>query len=330
MKIADIDFENPFILAPLAGITNLPFRLMVKSCGCALVCSEMISSNGLVHGSSKTLDYLISDQKEKPTSFQIFGSKPEIMSEAAKIVESKGADILDINLGCSVRKVLKTGSGSALMANYKLAEQIFKSVRKSISIPLTIKIRSGWDASGDDAIEIAHIAEDCGVDAIAIHPRTARQAFGGTSDWSIIKKIKNQLKIPVIGNGDVDTPEKAIQMFKETGCDGVMIGRAAIHNPFIFKHSIALYNKTPVPEISLYDRFKLMSQYIDQSISFLGEKKACRLLRSRLGWFSKGLPNSSRFRESITKIETQKQVQTLLWNFYNELDKDQELVYVDN
>ncbi|MBF0449705.1 MAG: tRNA dihydrouridine synthase DusB [Candidatus Magnetomorum sp.] len=319
MKIAQLDIENPFILAPLAGITNLPFRQMIKSCGCGLVCSEMVSANGLVYGSSKTMDYLISDVNEKPVSFQIFGSHPEIMADAAQIVESKGADIVDINLGCSVRKVLKTGSGAALMGDYQKAETIFQAVRQAVRIPVTIKIRSGWDASGADAIEISLIAQSCGIDAIAIHPRTARQAFGGKADWRIIRKLKKMLTIPVIGNGDVDTPDKAFQMISETGCDAVMIGRAAVYNPWLFKQIIARYHQDPQPDISLVDRFNDISVYIDRSIATMGEIRACRLMRSRLGWFTKGLPNSSRFRDGITKVENREQVQQLLWNYYHDI-----------
>jgi nifR3 family TIM-barrel protein len=318
MKIAQLFFDNPFVLAPLAGITNLPFRLMAKSCGCSLVCSEMISANGLVYGSSKTMDYLESDPFEKPVSFQIFGSKPDIMAEAARMVESKGADILDINLGCSVRKVLKTGSGAALMADYQKARDVFLAVRHAVQIPVTIKIRSGWDRSGDDAIEISRIAELCGIDAIAIHPRTARQAFGGEADWSLIRQLKEKVSIPIIGNGDVDSSDKAFQMLSETGCDGVMIGRAAISNPFIFKDMIARFHQKTPSEISLLDRFNAMSLYVERSIEMMGEIRACRLMRSRLGWFSKGMPNSGQFRKAITQVKNHEQVQKLIWNFYEQ------------
>ena len=317
VKISQLTLENPFILAPLAGITNLPFRQMVKACGCGLVCSEMISANGLVYDSPRTMNYLKSVPDERPISFQIFGSKPDIMAEAAKIVASSGADILDINLGCSVRKVLKTGSGAALMKNDRLAETIFLAVRKAVDIPFTIKIRSGWDPSGDDAIQISQIAENCGVDAIAVHPRTATQGFGGQADWSIIEKVKSKVNIPVIGNGDVDSPEKAFQMMDSTGCDGVMIGRAAVNNPWIFRHVVAKYNQLADPEISMKDKFNTISDFVDQSIAHMGERVACRLMRSRLAWFSKGLPNSVKFRESIRFLETRDQVQELLWDYFH-------------
>jgi len=319
MNIGSIKLSNPFILAPLAGITNLPFRLMVKSCGSAMVCSEMVSANGLVYESPRTLDYLKWDSREKPISFQIFGSDAEIMAEAAKIVVSKGADILDINMGCSVRKVLKTGAGAALMKDFRKAASIFQAVRKAIEIPFTIKIRSGWDSSGEDALEIGRIAESCGIDAIAIHPRTARQGFGGKSDWTIIRKLKNNLLIPIIGNGDVDSVDSALQMLETTGCDFVMIGRAAVHNPWIFSEILARYHHKPLPEISLKDRFDTICKYVDHTVTFMGEKRACRLMRSHLGWFSKGLPNSSQFRNDIRFIETRAQTLDLLMNYYETL-----------
>jgi nifR3 family TIM-barrel protein len=320
MKIGSVSLSNPFILAPLAGITNLPFRLMVKSCGAALVCSEMISANGLVHESQRTMDYLKWDPREKPISFQIFGANADIMAEAAKIVVSKGADILDINMGCSVRKVLKTGAGAALMKDFRLAESIFQAIRKAIDIPFTIKIRSGWDRSGDDALEIGRIAEYCGVDAIAIHPRTARQGFGGDADWSLIRKLKQNVKIPVIGNGDVNSVDKAFQMITTTGCDYVMIGREVMHNPWIFQNVVSRYHDKPPPEITLKHKLDAICKYVNNSIEYLGEERACRLMRSRLGWFTKGLPNSSQFRNDIRFLETKAQTLGLLMNYYCQVD----------
>jgi len=281
----------------------------------------MISANGLVHESQRTLNYLKWDPREKPISFQIFGSNAEIMAEAARIVESNGADILDINMGCSVRKVLKTGSGAALMKNYTLAESIFKAVRKAITIPFTIKMRSGWDASGNDALEIARIAESCGVDAIAIHPRTARQGFGGHSDWTIIRKIKEALKIPIIGNGDVDSADKAFEMLETTQCDSVMIGRGAVNNPWIFQELISRYHHLPQPEMTLANKCDAICKYVDHTIEYLGEKRACRLMRSRLGWFTKGLPNSAQFRNDIRFLETKAETLELLLNFFQGADR---------
>jgi nifR3 family TIM-barrel protein len=292
-------------MAPLAGITNLPFRLMAKRAGCGLVCSEMISSNGLVYKAKKTLAMLESTPEEKPLSVQIFGSNPEIMAEAAELVEESGADILDINFGCSVRKVIKTGSGVALMKNPSNTEAVLRAVRKAVKIPLTIKIRSGWDSTGEQALRIARIAQECGVDAIAVHPRTASQGFRGNADWAIIAEVKRALSIPVIGNGDIKEARDALKMIGDTGCDAVMIGRAAIGNPHIFDQIVSLLQDKPITPVETDQRFEMMRHYLRASVEYLGEKQACFMMRSRLGWFVKGLRFSSSFRESIKKVSTE-------------------------
>ena len=315
MKIGSVVLDNITILAPLAGITNLPFRLLAKASGCGLVCSEMISANGLVHRSSKTHELLQSRIEEKPLSVQIFGSDPYVMAEAAAIVEASGADLLDINLGCAVKKVLKTGAGAALMKTPKKAEKIFLAVRKAISIPFTVKMRAGWDKSGNEAFAIAKVAEAGGVDGIAVHPRLATQGFGGKADWSLITAIKNSVSIPVIGNGDIVTPEDVLNMKKKTGCDAVMIGRAAIGNPWLFSQVASLMNgKESVPP-DLSERFDAMTKYLNISIECFGEKRACRMMRSHLGWFVKGLRYSSRFRESIKELSTEREALSLIGEF---------------
>jgi tRNA-dihydrouridine synthase B len=293
------------ILAPLAGITNLPFRKLAKEAGCGLVCSEMISANGLVHRSKKTLNLLQSCPQEKPLSVQIFGSDPAIMADAARIVESSGASIVDINFGCSVKKIVKTGAGVALMRSMKKTEAILTAVRQAVAIPLTIKLRTGWDGSGQQAFAIAETAEKSGVDAVAIHPRTATQGFSGKADWSVIADIKQRVSIPVIGNGDVMTPEDAERMLRSTGCDGVMIGRAAIGAPWIFTQILSFLNGESVVPVGLSERFDLMKRYVGSSIAYFDELAACRMMRSRLGWFVKGLKHSSKFREAIKKISSE-------------------------
>ncbi len=305
MKIGSLLLDNITILAPLAGITNLPFRLLAKKAGCAFVCSEMISANGLIHKSKKTHQMLDSLPEEKPLSVQIFGADPSIMAEAARIVESSGADLLDINFGCSVKKVIKTGAGVALMKEPEKAETLIKAVRKSVNIPLTIKIRAGWDKSGIQAFKIAKIAEACGVDAIAVHPRTAAQGFRGEADWSIISAVKKIVSIPVIGNGDIVIPDDAIKMQKETGCDAIMIGRAAIGNPWIFSQVLSLARGDDISDVDPLHRFELMIEYIKTSVRCFGEKRACYMMRSRLGWFAKGFPYSSKFRKSISHISSE-------------------------
>ena len=319
MQIGSLTLKNNTILAPLAGITNLPFRLLAKEAGCALVCSEMISSHGLVYKSEKTEKMLDSAPEEKPLSVQLFGARPDIMAEAAAIVESSGAEVVDINFGCSVRKIIKTGSGAALMRTPDLAQDLLKAVRRAIRIPLTIKIRSGWDASGEQAVHISGIAENCGVDAVAVHPRTAGQLFGGRADWSIIAAVKAKVSIPVIGNGDIKSAGDAERMLAETGCDGVMIGRKAIGDPDIFSRVVARINGEEEVDEGFGRRFDLMSRYLRTSVKYIGEEQACRMMRSRLGWFTKGMHKSSQFREAIKHLSSEKEGIELIKAYQNEL-----------
>jgi nifR3 family TIM-barrel protein len=312
MHIGNIKLENPTVFAPLAGITNLPLRLLAKEAGCALVCSEMVSACGLVYGSTKTAQLLDTTPDEKPLSVQLFGSDAAIMADAAQRVEAAGADMVDINFGCSVRKILKSGSGSALMREPAQAEALLKATRAAISVPLTIKIRSGWDASGEQAIQMAHMAEACGVDAIAVHPRTARQGFGGRANWNLIRRIKMAVGIPVIGNGDIVAPEDALRMFDQTGCDAVMVGRAAIGNPMLFAQIIDLLEERPARTVTAKDRIDMMRRYLKASVRYLGEEKACYILRSRLGWFAKGLPQAGSFRQSIRHLESEAHILDLI------------------
>jgi len=315
MKIGSIELANPTIFAPLAGISNLPMRLLAKTQGCALVYSEMVSANGLVQGSTKTAQLLTSVPQERPLSIQLFGSDPRTLAEAARMVEAAGADILDINFGCAVKKILKGGSGVALMRDLPKAASLLEAVRDAVRIPLTIKIRSGWDASGQEALDLAYIAQESGIDAIAVHPRTARQAFSGLADWSLIGRIKARASIPIIGNGDVKTPRDAARMMATTGCDGVMVGRAAIGNPFIFSQiRDHLAGREPRPATPR-ERFSAMAEYITASVQSLGESRACLILRSRLGWFVKGLPEAGRFRQSLRDIDSASRARTLL-NIY--------------
>ncbi|TRZ52833.1 tRNA dihydrouridine synthase DusB [bacterium] len=322
MEIGSVVIENNTVLAPVAGITNLPFRLMVKRAGCGLVCSEMISANGIIFGSRKTISMLDSFPEEKPVSFQIFGSEPSIMADASVIVESRGADIIDINFGCSVKKVVKTGAGVALMKEKKRAEDVLKAVRKAVKIPLTIKIRTGWEKSGEDALTIAEIAEGCGVDAVAVHPRTAGQGFRGKADWSLISRVKERVSIPVIGNGDIVEAEDAVCMLNQTGCDAVMIGRAAIGNPWIFSQVTALLSGKHLPPAGIAERFFAMKEYLEANVKYFGEKHACYMMRSRLGWFVKGLPSSANFRESIKHIMSENQAKEIIDSYHDELIKN--------
>lgn len=313
MKIGDLEIKGRTVFAPLAGITNLPFRLIAKECGCALVCSEMVSAKGLQYNSQKTKQLLETEPGERPVSIQIFGAEAECMARAARYIEAEeGADIIDINFGCSVKKVAKTGAGVALMKDFHNAREIIRAVRAAISIPFTIKIRSGWDSSAAQAFDIARMAEENGVDAIAIHPRTAGQGFRGRADWRVIKQLKQMLSIPVIGNGDITTPEEGLAMVEETGCDGVMVGRAAMGNPFIFAGIEALLRGETWAEPSIRERFAIMERLVDSHVDYLGERVACKMMRSRLSWFVKGWAGASVFRRELTGIETRDQAISLI------------------
>jgi tRNA-dihydrouridine synthase B len=325
VKIGTLTLENKTILAPLAGITNLPFRLIVKEQGCALVCSEMISAYGLVRNSRKTVQMLASAPEEKPLSIQLFGADPDVMAAAAAMVEASGADVLDINFGCSVKKIIKIAAGAALMREPETAEALIKSVRRAVKIPLTIKIRTGWEKSGKQALHLAEVAEACGVDAIALHPRTATQGFGGTADWPLIAAVKQKVSIPVIGNGDIWTADDARNMIEETGCDFIMIGRGAIGNPWIFREVQARLNGRSLPPADLALRFDTMQRYLAATVEYFGEKQACFMMRSRLGWFVKGLPYSSKFREAIKQISSQRQALTLMQSYRDSIWAEEDL-----
>ena len=313
MKIGSLTLRGNTVLAPLAGVTHLPFRRIVKNCGVSLVCSEMVSAKGLLYNSSKTEDLLRTIRDERPLSVQIFGADADAMAHAADVIANGGgADILDINFGCSVKKVIKTGAGAALMKDAGNARRILTAVRKVITIPLTIKIRSGWDTSGEQAIDIATMAQDCGVDAVTIHPRSAHQAFKGTADWGLIHKLKQRLSIPVIGNGDILTAYDGIRMMETTGCDGVMVGRAAMGNPYIFSQIEALAAGGPLKIPSLAQYFDLMRCLVDACVDGFGESVACRMMRSRLVWFVKGWDGCSHFRRNITGITSRQQALELI------------------
>jgi len=303
LKIGSVNLENRLVMAPMAGITNLPFRLMVKKLGAGLVTSEMVSAMGLTTGQRKTLDYLKNHPSERPLAVQIFGSNARSMAGAAQVVVEAGAHLVDINMGCPVKKVVKTGAGASLLRDAKRVAEIVSSVRLACPVPLTVKIRAGWSPENPVACDIARVIEDCGADAITVHPRYATQGYAVPADWNVIGLVKQRLKIPVIGNGDIFQPSHALKMNHETGCDGVMIGRGAIGNPWIFKQIQHLDRGIPVSSPDLSERRSFIMEHFRAIADLMGPHRAARSMRGLLLWYTKGLPHSSRFRGSVNKIK---------------------------
>ena len=313
MKIGNIKLEDPYILAPMAGVTDLPFRLLCKEQGAGLLCMEMISAKALQYKNKNTKALLVIHPEEYPVSLQLFGSDPDIVSEMAKGIEELPFQILDINMGCPVPKVVKNGEGSALMKNPKLVYQIVSKTVKAIRKPVTVKIRKGFDDMHVNAAEIAKIVEEAGGAAVAVHGRTREQYYSGKADWEVIRQVKEAVSIPVIGNGDVVSGETALAMMKQTGCDGVMIGRAAQGNPWIFRE-LAEYGKTGVhPERPAKEmRKNAMLRHARLQIEFKGEYLGIREMRKHVAWYTKGMEGSAKLREAINRVESYDELEKLL------------------
>ena len=322
LQIGALELENWLVMAPMAGITNLPFRLTVKGLGAGLVTTEMISAMGLTGGRQKTFGYLKSHPAEKPLGAQIFGSRSDVMARAAQMVVEAGADIVDINMGCPAKKVVRTGAGASLLRDVKKVAEIVTAVRRNCPVPLTAKIRAGWSPDQPMAREIAHVIEDCGADAITIHPRFATQGFSGHADWALIGEVKDQVKIPVIGNGDVFKPSHALKMKTETGCDGVMIGRGAVGNPWIFRQILDLGQGLPVSKPRLSERRSLIMEHGRLLSHSMGEQRAARAVRGLLLHYTKGLPHSCRFRGRITQIRDLESLSSTLDHYFSTLKDD--------
>ncbi|MFC1532858.1 tRNA dihydrouridine synthase DusB [Thermodesulfobacteriota bacterium] len=320
LQIGTLKLENRLVMAPMAGITNLPFRLLVKGLGAGLVTTEMVSAMGLSLNHQKTIRYLNSDPTEKPLAVQIFGARPGVMARAANIAVAAGADTVDINMGCPVKKVTKTGSGAFLLRDLKKVEEVISRVRVACPVPLTVKIRAGWSPEQPMVCEIARVIEECGADALTVHPRFATQGYSGRADWSLIGKIKEKIKIPVIGNGDIIYPSDALKMKRQTGCDGVMIGRAAVRNPWIFRQILQLENRLPVQEPDLSDRRSLIMEHYNLLSDSMGEYGAALYMRGLLLRYTKGLPNSSRFRERITRIRDLESLSSTMDDYFRTLE----------
>ncbi len=318
LKIGNVELENNIILAPMAGVTNLPFRMICKKFGPGMVCTEMASSKAMFHNDQKTKRLLNTDGEKRPISFQIFGSDEETMGYAAKYI-SQFADIVDINMGCPAPKVVKNGDGSRLLLDLEKAENIMKAVIKNSQVPVTLKIRKGWDKENIVAVEVAKIAEKVGISAITVHGRTRSEFYTGKADWSIIKKVKENVKIPVIGNGDVVDEESAYQMFQETGVDGIMIGRGSFGNPWIFKKIIHfLETGEKLPDPSKEEKLEIIKEHINLAVEEKGEI-AVKELRKHIAWYTKNLKNSSEFRNSINTIESKDELLTKLNEYFQTL-----------
>ena len=313
MNIRNVKIDNPYILAPMAGVTDLPFRLLCKEQGAGLLCMEMISAKALQYKNKNTKALLAIHPKEYPVSLQLFGSDPKIISEQEKRIEELPFQILDINMGCPVPKVVKNGEGSALIKNPKLVYEIVYQTARAIQKPVTVKIRKGFDDTCINAVEIAKIIEEAGGAAVAVHGRTREQYYSGKADWEIIRQVKEAVSIPVIGNGDVTSGEKALEMRERTGCNGVMIGRGAQGNPWIF-HELLEYDRTgKLPPGPSKEQIKeTMLRHARLQLEFKGEYLGIREMRKHVAWYTKGMEGSAKLRDDINKVESYAELESLL------------------
>jgi nifR3 family TIM-barrel protein len=315
MNIGTLVLENPIISAPMAGISDLPYRLIMKRHGAALVFTEMISANGLFFNGQATRELLRSSPEEHPLGIQLFGDDPQRLAEAAEQVEEHG-ELIDLNLGCPVRKVIRSGAGSALLREPGKVARIISAVRRATSRPLTIKFRSGWDSASINYLDIARIAVAEGVDAVTLHPRTRTQMFGGQADWQQIKHLKEALPVPVIGSGDLFCAEDVKTMFEQTGCDAVMIGRGGYGNPWIIGQSLDLLAGRPTTQPTPAERLDVVRSHFNLSLVTFGPQKTLGQMRKHCCWYVRGMENAAGFRASINKTLTIDDMSKLLENFF--------------
>lgn len=316
LQIGNVNLQNNVVLAPMAGVTDLPFRLLCREQGVGLLCMEMVSAKAIYYNNKNTEELMRIEPEENPVSLQLFGSDPYIMSEMAKRIEEKPFDILDVNMGCPVPKVVNNGEGSALMKNPTLVREIVTAMSKAIRKPLTVKIRKGFDEDHVNAVEIAKIIEDSGAAAIAVHGRTRQQYYSGEADWDIIRQVKEAVSIPVIGNGDVNSPQSAEKILRETGCDGIMVGRAAQGNPWLFSqitHYLDTGELLPKPELT--EVKEMILRHAQLQLKYKGEYTGIREMRKQVAWYTAGYPHSARLRASVNEIETMEQLLCLIENW---------------
>lgn len=305
LSIGGVRLDHRVILAPMAGVSDLPFRLLCREQGAAMVCTEMISAKAILYGNKNTEALMAIHPKEGPVSLQLFGSDPEIVSEMAKRIEERPFAVLDLNMGCPVPKVVNNGEGSALMKNPVLAGTIIEKTVRAIQKPVTVKIRKGFDDGHVNAVEIARIAQESGAAAVAVHGRTRQQFYSGTADWDIIAQVKQAVRIPVLGNGDVTDAQTAVKRMEQTGCDGVLVGRAAQGNPWIFSQIAAALEGRAVPEPpDNRTRYETVVRHARMAVRYKGEKRAVPEMRKHLAWYTAGMPHSSRLRRRINELET--------------------------
>ncbi len=313
LKIGNVLLENSYVLGPMAGVTDLPFRLLCKEQGAGLLCMEMVSAKGIFYNNKNTESLLQIHPEEVPVSLQFFGSDPKIVSEMAKRVEERPFSILDINMGCPVPKVVRNGEGSALMKNPKLVYELVSATVKAIKKPVTVKIRKGFDDEHINAVEIAKIIEEAGAAAVAVPGRTREQYYSGKADWEIIRQVKEAVSIPVIGNGDVTSGEKAIAMREQTGCDGVMIARGAQGNPWIFSELLEYERTGRLPDRPDVEEIKqTMLRHARLQIEYKGDFTGIREMRKHVAWYTKGLHGAARLRDQINQVESYAELENLL------------------
>lgn len=324
MKIGAVEVETPFVLAPLAGVSDSPFRQLAREQGAGAVYTEMVSADGLVRGNAATMDYIAFEAHERPIGVQLFGSDPAVMADATRVLSElpaeKRPDLVDINMGCPVRKVVTRSAGAALLQDVPLIERIVRAMADATPLPVTAKIRLGWDGESRNVVEVARALEGAGAAAVAIHARTRAEKFEGTAHWDLIAEAKRAVGIPVIGNGDVRTPADALRMLETTGCDGVMLGRAAFGDPWVFRRIRALAERGELlPPPTAQERLEAGVRHLHLLVASAGERVAAKEMRKHVAWYIKGLPHSHRVREQVNRTRTAAEMVELMQLYLAEL-----------